>query len=371
MTKVVDILVRRLLAKDPIAEKAAEALQEQADCNGNQMAQYVPALVPYLTSSNFNVRAAISRALGGIGTEEAIEALQAAVLISSEKELATECGYSRWSEEPFYYWLLSGIAKRRKTANAQALIDILASQRVSRIVKSGAMQQLAHFKKDDIGISLPHDFIDMLEEFASSEDEDIASGAIDMLGRVNAWGLRMDKTSQSSFTEASNEDAQRSAEITRKEVEVARMKLDSLYLLDNDTPQISEHKSERKAFIANRPYKIERLFHQSWLVSLKINPGLSELSPHERQELLDWAEVEDSKSDSWIGSVFYIPNGMSISDAYTPSVQQEERNKEEKKEAKKKKLKKKMKRLNLKKFSPLRIEVTGSKGLLARVGLLP
>lgn len=185
MSRAIDILMDRLEAGGSSAEKAASSLENQARRQGSAMDNYVPRLAKCLQSSDFGVRAAVASALGEIGTAKASNALLKALETASPSELQTECGYSCWSDEPLYYWLVSRLAKPQDKHVAKLLVSIIASDNYPAPVRACAMGQLSYdLDLEDYGLSLPDNLMDVLEDFSASDDEDVSEGAIRLLGMM-------------------------------------------------------------------------------------------------------------------------------------------------------------------------------------------
>lgn len=184
ISRPVQILIEKLGSEGSISQKSAEALIDQARRHGSSLEDAVAQLSPYLYGDNFSVRVAVASVLGHIGTQKAIKAIAKAFESCSADELAMECNFGVWSEESLSTWFASAIGESENRVSAKALISLLSSKSLPDAAKARVMHQLGYFDLDDLNVKLPGDIVETLERFASSDDPDIAEGAISMLGKL-------------------------------------------------------------------------------------------------------------------------------------------------------------------------------------------
>jgi hypothetical protein len=187
LPKAVEILFEKLGAGETVAQKAILSLGTQAKRRGEKLDKAVPLLVPYLQNKQFLLRAGAAETLGYIGTQKAVAAIVQAFEAASEREL------SRWvprtDEEMFCMdqllakWFATSLAKRQTVISAMAMVELLTSSSLPDFAKAAVMSELSEFDLDDLDISIPESVTEVVEKFASFDDEEISTSAIKLLGK--------------------------------------------------------------------------------------------------------------------------------------------------------------------------------------------
>lgn len=183
VSRPVEILISKLGLDGKIAQQAAEALMKQARRHREKLEEAVDQMAPFLHSDNYNVRGAVANVLGHIGTQTAIRAIARAFESSSAEDLATQCEVE-WEDKSLSEWYAQAIGETRNKLTAKTLVSLLSSKTIPDAAKAGVMMQLSDFDLDDLKVKLPRDIVEVLEAFASSDDPNLAEGAINMLGSM-------------------------------------------------------------------------------------------------------------------------------------------------------------------------------------------
>jgi hypothetical protein len=72
-------------------------------------------------------------------------------------------------------WLARSLGKRQTKLSATAMVALLTSSLLPDFAKAAVISELSEFDLDDLEISIPESVIGVLEQFASSDDEKIAT----------------------------------------------------------------------------------------------------------------------------------------------------------------------------------------------------
>lgn len=184
ISRPVQILISKLGIDGNTAVKAAEALIDQARRHASQLDDAVEHISPFLHSDNFNVRAAVAKVLGHIGTPKSIKAIFQAFEACPAAELATDCNFSCWVAMSLSKWFAAAIAEHETKLSAKTLVSLLSSKSLPDASKAAVMDKLGSFDLDELNVKLPGNIVEILEKFAASDDPEICDGAINMLGKV-------------------------------------------------------------------------------------------------------------------------------------------------------------------------------------------
>jgi HEAT repeat protein len=185
-----DILISRLADEGKVGLTAAEALLAQAEKDPQKLASSADRIAKFMKHRDLNVRSAVARILGCIGSKVCLDALIECLRTEREEVLCTRCSYSCWSAEPLYFWIASGLSGSSKffaektPASARALITVVCDSQISKKARAAAMKALSDFNFDDIGVDIPKKAIDIASEFAASDDPVVAEGGLSLLGKV-------------------------------------------------------------------------------------------------------------------------------------------------------------------------------------------
>jgi hypothetical protein len=184
LPRAVEILIAKLGDDGVGAQKAAVSLADQARRRGAKLNGAVKLLIPYLQDKQLGVRAGIAETLGYIGTKPAVNAIVKAFEGASDREHCEQISRDGFTDQSLAQRFADSLSNRETKLSAIAMVTLLGSDSLPDFAKAAVMSQLAYFDLDELGISIPDGIVEVMGQFASSDDEEIAEGAIRLLGKI-------------------------------------------------------------------------------------------------------------------------------------------------------------------------------------------
>ena len=134
----------------------------------------------FLRSPNHDLRGAIAQILGAIGTDDALAAILEAFEIERPGILEAETG-----GETLYWWYLQSIQDAASPKAAELLAYVVAGEEFKSAVRAFAMEQLYYCLGSVEEFTIPADCLKAVRAFSDHPNDEIASKAIKLLGRID------------------------------------------------------------------------------------------------------------------------------------------------------------------------------------------